>query len=361
MGRKKTKVINIGSVKIGGKNPIAVQSMTKTDTNNVEETIKQIKKLEEESCELIRVAVPDKEAAINLNRITKAINIPLIADIHYDYVLAIEAIKQGADKIRINPGNIGARWKVQEIVKICRERKIPIRVGGNAGSLKQSYLKKFGGPTPEALVESVVDELKILESLNFESTVVSLKSSDVITMIEANRIFSDIRDYPLHIGVTEAGPPGGRGEVYSAVGTGILLEEGIGDTIRVSLTGDPSNEVQTAFDILNSLKIRSVGPRIISCPTCGRLEFDLGKILKEVEKKARKIKVPITIAVMGCSVNGPGEAKHADIGIAGGKNSAVIFKKGEKVTIARKGEIVKVFLSELEHLLDEMQDNSTEK
>jgi (E)-4-hydroxy-3-methylbut-2-enyl-diphosphate synthase len=351
--RKETKVLKIGSVKIGGNNPIAIQSMTKTDTANVKETVKQIKRLEKEGCEIIRVAVPDKEAAENLGKIKKNISIPLVADIHYDYALAIEAVEQGADKIRINPGNIGVRWKVEEIIKICKERKIPIRVGANAGSLKKEYLEKFGEITPEALVESVLDEIKILESLDFYSTVVSIKSSDVKIMVEANRIFSDIRDYPLHIGVTESGPPGGRGEVYSAVGIGILLGEGIGDTIRVSLTGNPSNEVQAAKNILSSLGIRKLGPRIISCPTCGRLEFDLERVLRKVEKQVKGISIPITIAVMGCSVNGPGEAKEADIGIAGGKNSAVIFKKGKKVTTAKKENILDVFMSELSLLLKE--------
>jgi (E)-4-hydroxy-3-methylbut-2-enyl-diphosphate synthase len=351
--RKKTKVVKIGSVKIGGSNPIAIQSMTNTDTRSKRKTIRQIKELESEGCEIIRVAIPDLVAAKCITKIKKRINIPLIADIHYDYMLAIEAIKQGADKIRINPGNIGDRWKVEEIVKICKERNIPIRVGANAGSLKKDYIEKFRGITPEALIESVIDEIKILEDLNFDSIVVSIKSSDIRTMVDANRIFSDKYDYPLHIGVTEAGPPGGRGEVYSAVGIGILLEEGIGDTVRVSLTGNPSNEVQAARNILSSLGIRKLGPRIISCPTCGRLEFDLEGILKKVEKEIKGIDMPITIAVMGCSVNGPGEAKEADIGIAGGKDSAVIFKKGKKIATARNENIMDIFVSELNLLLKE--------
>ncbi len=351
--RKKTKVVNIEQVKIGGNNPITIQSMTNTDTRKIKDTIKQIKKLEREGCEIVRVAVPDDKAVKNIKEIKDNINIPLIADIHYDYALAIEAVKEGADKIRINPGNIGERWKVEEIVKICKERKVPIRVGANAGSLKGKYIKKFGGITPRALVESVIDEINILEGLNFDFIVVSIKSSDVKTMVDSNRLFSDMYDYPLHIGVTEAGPPGGRGEVYSAVGIGILLEEGIGDTVRVSLTGNPSNEVQTAKNILSSLGIRKIGPRIISCPTCGRLEYDLDALLKKIEKEVKSIKVPITIAVMGCSVNGPGEAKEADIGIAGGKKSAVIFKKGKKVAVVKEKEIMKVFLNELNHLLKE--------
>lgn len=351
--RKKTKVVKIGSVKIGGNNPIAIQSMTNTDTRSKRKTINQIKKLEFEGCEIIRVAVPDKKAAMSIGKIKKKISIPLIADIHYDYTLAIESVKQGADKVRINPGNIGDRWKVKEIVKICKERDIPIRVGANAGSLKHEYIERFGGTKPEALVESVTDEIKILEELDFESIVVSLKSSDVRTMIDANRMFSDKYNYPLHIGVTEAGPPGGRGEVFSAVGIGILLEEGIGDTIRVSLTGDPSNEVQAACNILSSLGIRKIGPRIISCPTCGRLQFDLESLLKKIEAETKNIDSTITIAVMGCSVNGPGEAKEADIGIAGGKNSAVIFKKGEKVTSVKEKDIMSTFMQELNCLLKE--------
>ena len=351
--RKKTKVVNIGQVKIGGDNPIAIQSMTNTDTRSRRKTVKQIIELQGEGCDIVRVAVPDIDAAKSISKIKKKINIPLVADIHYDYKLAIESARQEADKIRINPGNIGEKWKVEEIVKICKDMKIPIRVGVNAGSLKEKYIKKFGGITPRALVESVMDEINILEDLDFDSIVVSIKSSDVKTMVDSNRIFSEMYTYPLHIGVTEAGPPGGRGEVYSAVGIGILLEEGIGDTIRVSLTGDPSNEIQTAKNILSSLGIRKIGPRIISCPTCGRLQYDLDTLLKNIEKEVKGIKSPITIAVMGCSVNGPGEAKEADIGIAGGKNSAVIFKKGKKVAVANEKEIMKVFLEELTRLLKE--------
>ncbi len=351
--RKKTKVVKIGSVKIGGNNPIAIQSMTNTDTRSKRKTIKQIQKLEREGCEIIRVAVPDIDAARCIKKIKKKINIPLVADIHYDYKLAMESAQEGADKIRINPGNIGERWKVEEIVKLCKDKQIPIRVGANSGSLKKEYKDRFGGITPKALVESVIDEIKILEELDFESIVVSIKSSDVRTMIEANRIFSDKYSYPLHIGVTEAGPPGGRGEVYSAVGIGMLLEEGIGDTIRVSLTGDPSNEIQAARNILSALKLRKIGPRIISCPTCGRLQFDLESFLKKVEDEVKTINAPITIAIMGCSVNGPGEAKEADIGIAGGKESAVIFKKGKKVATVKEKDIMSAFMLELNNLLKE--------
>jgi len=347
---RNSRVVKIGNVNIGHKNPIIVQSMTKTDTHKVKDTVKQIKKLEEAGCEMVRVAVPDLQAAEKLREIRKEINIPLIADIHYDYRLAIKSAEQGVDKIRINPGNIDARWKVKEIIKVCKERDIPIRVGGNTGSLKEKYLNRFRGPTPKALVESALDEIRIIESLDFDSIVVSLKSSDVRTMIEANRLFSPIRDYPLHLGVTEAGLPGG-GDVFSAVGIGILLYQGIGDTIRVSLTGDPVLEVRTAYNILNALDLRMIGPRIISCPTCGRLEYDMLSVLTKVEKLLINSKKPLTIAVMGCSVNGPGEAREADIGIAGGKESAVIFKKGKIVATVKKENLIDAFLSELKTLL----------
>ena len=349
--RKKTKVVKVGNVPVGGENPIVVQSMTNTDTRNSKETVKQIKELEDVGCEVIRIAVPDIEAAKKIGEIKKNIKIPIIADIHYDYRLAIESVEQGVDKIRINPGNIDAKWKVMDIINTCKERNIPIRVGANSGSLKEKYLSRYNGPTPEALVESVLDEIRIIESSGFESIIVSLKSSNVMTMIEANRLFSEIRDYPLHLGVTEAGPPG-RGEVFSAVGIGELLYNGIGDTIRVSLTGDPLPEIRTAYDILSALSLRQHGPRIISCPTCGRLEFDLEDVLKEIENCVRNIKKPLTIAVMGCSVNGPGEAKEADIGIAGGKKQAVIFKKGEIVATVKQEDLIKTFLSELKTLTD---------
>ncbi|MBA7660734.1 4-hydroxy-3-methylbut-2-en-1-yl diphosphate synthase (flavodoxin) [subsurface metagenome] len=347
---KNSRVVKIGSLKIGGGNPIAVQSMTKTNSHDVRATIKQIKELEEVGCEMIRVAIPTIEAAKKLKDIKKGINIPLIADIHFDYRLAIESIKQGADKIRINPGNINSRLKVKEIIKACKEREIPIRVGGNTGSLKEKYLKKFKGPTPEALIESVLDEIRIIESLNFDSIVVSLKSSNVRTMIEANHLFSSISDYPLHLGVTEAGLPG-RGEIPSAIGIGTLLYEGIGDTIRVSLTGDPILEVKAAYNILGTLNLRNMGVRIISCPTCGRLEYDMLSVLASVLKLVRNLKKPLTIAIMGCSVNGPGEAKEADIGIAGGKKSAVIFKKGKIVATVNEENLIDAFLSELNSLI----------
>lgn len=350
--RVETRQVEIGSVKIGGENKIAVQSMTNTDTENVEETVQQIKRLERVGCELVRVAVPDMNAALNLSEIKKKINIPLIADIHYNYKLALEAGKQGVDKIRINPGNIGERERVLEIMEMCADRNIALRVGGNTGSIEEKYLEKYGGPTAEALVESVIDELKIIEDRGFSNVVVSLKSSNVPVMIEANRIFSEKRDYPLHIGVTEAGPPG-TGEIYSAVGIGTLLSMGIGDTVRVSLTGDPEREIEVAYKILSALNIRRRGPRIISCPTCGRLEYDLNKFVEIIEERTKNVRKPLTIAVMGCSVNGPGEAKEADIGIAGGKKTAVIFRKGEIVAKVPEKDILERFFKELKSITGE--------
>jgi (E)-4-hydroxy-3-methylbut-2-enyl-diphosphate synthase len=346
---RNTRVIDIGDVKIGGDNPIAVQSMTKTNTHNVKATIKQIIELENAGCELIRLAIPDLEAAKKIKEIKKGINIPLIADVHFDHRIAIESIKYGADKIRLNPGNIDSRWKIEEIIKECKERKVPIRVGGNAGSIKDKYLKKYSGPTSEALLESVLDEIKIIESMDFDSIVVSLKSSNVLTMIDANRKFSKIRNYPLHLGITEAGIPG-TGEIPSAIGIGTLLLEGIGDTIRVSLTGNPVLEVKASYNILKSINLRNYGVIIISCPTCGRLEYDMLSLLFKVEELVKNIKKPLTIAVMGCSVNGPGEAKEADIGIAGGNKSAVIFKKGKIVATVNEDNLIETFLSELNTL-----------
>lgn len=346
---RNTRITAIGNVIIGDDNPIVVQSMTKTDTHDFKATIKQINELESVGCELIRVAIPTLDAAKKIKKIKKEINIPLIADVHFDHKLAIESIKSGADKIRLNPGNIDSRWKIEEIIKVCKDKGVPIRVGGNTGSIKDRYLKKYRGPTSEALLESVLDEIKIIESMNFNLIVVSLKSSNVLTMIEANRKFSSIRDYPLHLGVTEAGIPG-RGEIPSAIGIGTLLLKGIGDTIRVSLTGNPVLEVKAAYNILNTLNLRNYGVRIISCPTCGRLEYDMLSLLSKVEELAKNIKKPLTIAVMGCSVNGPGEAREADIGITGGKKSAVIFKKGKIVATTSEDNLIDIFLSELNTL-----------
>ncbi len=345
--RKKTKTIYVGRVPIGGENPIAVQSMTKTDTADIKSTTKQIKSLEALGCEIIRLAVPDMNAAKALGKIKKSINIPMIADIHFDWRLALEAIEQGVDGLRINPGNIGAKWKIKEVVTAAKERGIPIRVGVNAGSLEKELLRKYGHPKPEALVESAGRHIEILEELSFTNIKVSLKASEVLKTIEAYRLFSERYNYPLHIGVSEAGPPS-RGVVKSSVGLGILLSEGLGDTIRVSLTAEPEEEVRVAYEILRSLGLRKRGVDIISCPTCGRCKIDLKGLATKVEYRLRDLDKPITIAVMGCVVNGPGEAREADFGIAGGKGRGILFKKGELVKTVKEDELLDALLEEIE-------------
>lgn len=345
--RKKTITINVGRVKIGGNNPIAVQSMTKTDTADVESTVRQIHSLEKIGCEIIRVAVPDMAAARSLGRIKKGINIPLIADIHFDWRLALEAVKQGADGLRINPGNIGAQWKIKEVVSAAKERKLPIRIGVNAGSLEKDILKKYKHPVPEAPVESAGRNIDVLENMGFNFIKVSLKASDVLTTIDAYRLFSKKYRYPLHIGISEAGPPS-QGIIKSSVGLGILLNEGIGDTIRVSLTSEPEEEVRVAYAILGSLKLRQRGINIISCPTCGRTKIDLKKLVHKVEQHVKNINKPITLAVMGCVVNGPGEAKEADFGIAGGKGRGILFRKGEIIKSVKEEELLDCLIEELQ-------------
>lgn len=328
--RKKTRTVYVGKVPIGGGHPVAVQSMTKTGTADVRSTVKQIKALETKGCEIIRLAVPDAEAVKELGRIKKSIAIPMIADIHFDWRLALEAIKQGVDGLRINPGNIGARWKIKEVVTAAMDSGIPIRIGVNAGSLDKGLLRKYGHPTPEALVESAGGNIQILEELGFTAIKVSLKASDVLKTVEAYRLFSERYNYPLHIGISEAGPPS-QGIIKSSVGLGILLNDGIGDTIRVSLTANPEEEVRVAYGILASLGLRRRGVNIISCPTCGRCRIDLKRLVKKVEDRVKNIDKPMTIAVMGCIVNGPGEAREADYGIAGGKGRGILFKKGRIV------------------------------
>jgi (E)-4-hydroxy-3-methylbut-2-enyl-diphosphate synthase len=345
--RKKTKTIYVGRVPIGGENPVAVQSMTKTDTADIKSTTKQIKSLEALGCEIIRLAVPDMNAAKALGKIKKSINIPMIADIHFDWRLALEAIEQGVDGLRINPGNIGAKWKIKEVVTAAKERGIPIRVGVNAGSLEKELLRKYGHPKPEALVESAGRHIEMLEELSFTNIKVSLKASEVLKTIEAYRLFSERYNYPLHIGVSEAGPPS-RGIVKSSVGLGILLSEGIGDTIRVSLTAEPEEEVRVAYEILRSLGLRKRGVDIISCPTCGRCKIDLKGLATKVEYRLRDLDKPITIAVMGCVVNGPGEAREADFGIAGGKGRGILFKKGKLVKTVKEDELLDALLEEIE-------------
>ena len=347
MKRRKTRQIRIGSVKIGGNAPISVQSMTKTDTRDVRKTIRQIRLLEEAGCEIIRVAVVDEEAARAISRIKKKIGIPLIADIHFHPRLALMAMESGADGLRINPGNIGGRDRLKPIVEEARNRSLPIRIGVNSGSLEKDLLKKFGGATPEAMVSSALRTIDWMEALDFQLIKISLKASDVLRTVEAYRLFSKKSDYPLHLGITEAGKGSGA-IVKSAIGIGLLLSEGIGDTLRVSLTADPVEEVRAGYAILRALDIRKRGVDIISCPTCGRCEIDLTHLVERVERNVQKIATPLTIAIMGCVVNGPGEAKEADIGIAGGKGAGVLFKKGKVVRKLREKDFVPVLLSEIQ-------------
>lgn len=347
--RKQKRIVNIGGVKIGGDNPVAIQSMCNTDTRDVKATVNQILELENAGCEIIRVAVPDMVAAKAVADIKKQIHIPLVVDIHFDYRLALECMKNGADKVRINPGNIGDRDRVKQVVEMAKEREIPIRIGVNGGSLERELLQKYGGVTADALVESAMGHVAILDELNFNNVVVSIKISDVPKMLCAYRKFNEISDIPLHIGVTESGTLKG-GTVKSAVGIGALLAEGIGDTMRVSLTANPVEEIYTAYDIQKVLGMRKTGAEIVSCPTCGRTQLDLISIANEVEKRAANIDKPIKIAVMGCAVNGPGEAREADIGIAGGKGEGLIFKKGEIIKKVPQDSLVDELMKEIETL-----------
>jgi len=350
--RRKTRQISIGSVKIGGDAPISIQSMTKTDTRDVRKTVNQIRRLEEAGCQIIRVAVLDEEAAQAIAQIKKKVNIPLIADIHFNYKLALKAMGYGADGLRINPGNIGGREGLKMIVNEAKHRSIPIRIGVNAGSLEKNLLKRFNGPTPEAMVWSALQTIQYLEDLHFHLIKVSLKASDVLRTVEAYRLFSKRSDYPLHVGITEAGKGSGA-VVKSAIGIGLLLSEGIGDTIRVSLTGDPVEEVHVGYEILRALKIRERGIEIISCPTCGRCEVDLLRLVERVERGVKEITVPMTVAIMGCVVNGPGEARKADIGIAGGKGVGLLFKKGKVIRTVKEAESVSVLLREIREMAEE--------
>lgn len=348
--RKIKRVVNIGGVKIGGDNPVAIQSMCNTDTRDVKSTVNQIHALEDAGCEIIRVAVPDMEAAQAVGDIKKQIHIPLVVDIHFDYRLALECMKNGADKVRINPGNIGDKERVEQVVNMAKERAVPIRIGVNGGSLEKELLQKYGGVTPEALVESAMGHVAILDELNFRDIVVSIKVSDVPKMLDAYRRFNEISDIPLHIGVTESGTLK-QGTLKSAVGIGALLSEGIGDTMRVSLTANPVEEVYTAYDIQKVLGMRKTGVQLVSCPTCGRTQIDLIPIANEVEKRISNIKKPLKVAVMGCVVNGPGEARDADIGIAGGKGEGLIFRKGEVIKKVSEDRIVDELMAEIEKLI----------
>jgi (E)-4-hydroxy-3-methylbut-2-enyl-diphosphate synthase len=352
--RKKTNQISVGAVKIGWGAPVAVQSMCNTDTRDVPATLGQIKRLEDAGCELVRLAVPDEEAAKALGRIKKGAAIPIIADIHFSHTLALEAVEQGVDGLRINPGNIGSKDKVAEVVKACKDRNVPIRIGVNAGSLEKHLLEKYGHPTPEAIVESAFGHIRILEDLEYREIKVSLKASDVLTTVEAYRLFSKQSDYPVHIGISEAGTIH-SGTIKSSVGLGILLSEGIGDTMRVSLTADPAEEVRVAYEILKSLKIRQRGVNIISCPTCGRTEIDIIGLAETVERRLSHITEPLTVAVMGCVVNGPGEAREADIGIAGGKGTGLLFKHGEIIRKFDEKELADVLVREVEKIVRSKQ------
>ena len=349
VNRKKTAQIRIGNVSIGGTAPVAVQSMTNTRTDDVEATVSQIKRLEEAGCEIVRVAVPDEPSAQAIRKIKPAISIPLIADIHFNYRLAIAAVEAGADGLRINPGNIGSPRKIKAVADCARDSNVPIRVGVNSGSLEKDILEKYQGATAEAMVESALRNVDILKSFDFDSIKVSIKASDVPRTVEAYRLFSSKTDIPVHLGVTEAGGlfPG---IVKSSLGIGMLLAEGIGDTIRVSLTRDPVEEIRVGYEILKALGIRRRGPDIISCPTCGRCNIDLFDIAEAVEKRVFTMTAPIKIAVMGCVVNGPGEAREADIGIAGGDGKGVLFRKGKVVETLPQEELTRVLLRELDEL-----------
>ncbi len=347
--RKMTRQISIGNVKIGGGAPISVQSMTNTKTTDTEATVAQIKALQNAGCDLVRLAVPDMAAAKNIANIKSRVNIPLIADIHFDYRLALTAIEQGIDALRINPGNIGSEERVQAVVTAAKAKHIPIRIGVNAGSLDKKLLAKYGKVTAEALVESAMQHVRILEKLDFHDIKISLKAHDVPLTIDAYRLMSRTVDYPLHLGITEAGTVN-TGIIKSAVGIGALLAEGIGDTFRISLTGDPVNEVKVANEILKSLGLKEYGPTLISCPTCGRCNIDLPSIAEKVEKRLSDISKPIQVAVMGCVVNGPGEARDADIGIAGGKGEGLVFRKGEIIAKVSEDKLVDALFEELDKI-----------
>jgi len=350
MERKITKVIKIGAKKIGGGNSILVQSMCNTDTRDVQATVKQIKALEKEGCEIIRVAVLDMTAAKKLGQIKRQIQIPLVADIHFDYQLALEAVRQGVDKIRINPGNIGSLDRIKKVADACKEKKIPIRIGVNSGSIESRILKKYKNKvTPKSMVESALYHVKLLEKFDFRDIVISLKAPDVNRTVSAYQLLSEKVNYPLHLGITEAGTKW-SGTIKSAIGIGTLLYQGIGDTIRVSLTDSPIEEVKAGWEILKDLDLRKRGRILISCPTCGRTQIDLIPLAKKIEKATENIEKPITIAVMGCAVNGPGEAREADIGVAGGKKLGIIFRKGKVIKTVKEKDILLALMAEIKKL-----------
>lgn len=348
--RRNTRRLQVGSVAVGGGAPIAVQSMTNTRTDDAQATLEQIRRLAEAGCEIIRCAVPDMAAAEGMKTICRESPIPVIADIHFDYKLALAAIEAGADGLRLNPGNIGGREKVAAVVEAAKKRSIPIRIGVNAGSLPKDLLEKYGHPTPEALVEAAWRHIRILEEMDYRNIKISLKAHDVPLTIAAYRLMASQCSYPLHVGITEAGTVN-SGIIKSAVGIGALLAEGIGDTIRVSLTGDPVNEVTTAYAILKALGLREYGPTLISCPTCGRTRIGLEKLALEVERRLAAVSEPITVAVMGCVVNGPGEAREADVGIAGGIGEGLLFRRGEILRKVPEDRLVEELFAEIDHIL----------
>ncbi len=348
MNRRITKEIQIGDRIIGGGKPILIQSMTNYHTEDVENNVKQILSLEKAGCDIIRLTVPDEKAALGFKEIKKHVSIPMVADIHFDYKMAIKAIEYGADKIRINPGNIGGVDKLREVVKAAKERNVPIRVGVNSGSLEKELVKKFNGVTAEGLVESALDKVRMIEDADYDNIVISIKSSNVPMCVESYELVSKASDYPLHVGITEAGTVY-SGNIKSSVGLGILLHEGIGDTIRVSLTGDPLEEIKSAKMILRSLGLRNEGIEVISCPTCGRTKIDLIGLANKVEEMVKDYPLNIKVAVMGCAVNGPGEAKEADIGIAGGIDEGLLIKKGEIIKKLPENELLSALKYELDN------------
>ncbi|WP_295094526.1 flavodoxin-dependent (E)-4-hydroxy-3-methylbut-2-enyl-diphosphate synthase [uncultured Catenibacterium sp.] len=355
MLREETRSVQVGNLTIGGNNHVVIQSMCNTKTKNVEATIKQINALEQAGCELVRVAVFDKEDAYAIKEIKKGIHIPLVADIHFDYKLALIAIESGIDKVRINPGNIGSIEKVKAVVDACKEKHIPIRIGVNGGSLEKEILEKYGEPTPEGMVESAMKHVKILEDLDFHDIVISLKSSNTMLTIKAYELASKTFPYPLHVGVTEAGTALG-GTIKSSLGIGTLLYEGIGNTIRVSLSDDPVEEIKVAKILLKELGLLKGVPTLVSCPTCGRIQYDLIPIAKEMEDFLKDIHLDITVAIMGCAVNGPGEARHADIGIAGGVGEGLLIKHGEIVKRVKQEDMVQTLKDEILKMVEEKSE-----
>ncbi|PLX90164.1 MAG: 4-hydroxy-3-methylbut-2-en-1-yl diphosphate synthase [Desulfuromonas sp.] len=347
-----TRQIMVGGVPVGAGAPVSVQSMCNTDSRDTEATLRQIDALAKAGCEIIRCAVPDQQAALAISEICQRSPVPVIADVHFDYRLALAALEAGVAGLRLNPGNIGARWKVTEVVRACAERSVPIRIGVNGGSLEPELLKKYGHPTAEAMVESALGHIRILEDLDYQQIKVSLKASDVRRTVQAYRLLAKEVDYPLHIGITEAGTTW-SGTVKSAVGLGALLIDGIGDTLRVSLTGDPLEEVRVGWEILKCLDLRERGPVFISCPTCGRCQINLIGVAEEVESRLHDLPKKITVAVMGCVVNGPGEAREADIGIAGGKGQGLLFRKGEIVRKVAENELADALVEEAYKLVEE--------